>query len=187
MIKVNRTRPRRRPRPRPRPLSRPRPGPSRRGRGSAPLRTAVLLTGSLLLSGLGGPGNAGAQTAPADPEGVRIVVSAPRDAEASTGLFGTVRSAATGLPVEGAAVLLPGTRLGTRTDAEGRFRIVVDPPPGWEGRVEVRHPCFRTLTTRMDPSRLDAPLPLELFPPQTAEARRGLDTPPLPGCPPPPQ
>lgn len=63
-------------------------------------------------------------------------------------LIGQVASASTGLPIEGAIVILMGSGFGATTDAEGNFRI----PRTWAGRdsVEVRFIGYEPSYTVID-------------------------------------
>ncbi|HLZ44228.1 MAG TPA: TonB-dependent receptor [Gemmatimonadales bacterium] len=61
-----------------------------------------------------------------------LTLVAPVPAAAQGILRGSVRDSA-GAPVHGAAVVVPGTTVGARTDAQGRFRILAVPA----GRVRV--------------------------------------------------
>ncbi|WP_420441274.1 carboxypeptidase-like regulatory domain-containing protein [Candidatus Palauibacter sp.] len=63
-------------------------------------------------------------------------------------LVGHVASASTGLPIEGAVVILMGSGYGATTDAEGNFRI----PRTWAGRdsIEVRFIGYEAGHTLID-------------------------------------
>ncbi len=63
-------------------------------------------------------------------------------------LVGQVASASTGLPIEGAIVILMGSGYGATTDAEGNFRI----PRTWAGRdsIEVRFIGYEAGHTLID-------------------------------------
>jgi TonB-linked SusC/RagA family outer membrane protein len=65
-------------------------------------------------------------------------------AQQSGVVAGTVVRSGTLTPVEGAQIAVEGTRLGTTTDAAGRFRIVN--VPGERARIQVRRISFTPIT-----------------------------------------
>ncbi len=76
-------------------------------------------------------------------------VAAQEETERETAeLLGQVVSASTGLPIEGARVILLGSGYGAITDAEGNFRV----PRTWAGRdsVEVRYIGYEAGYTIID-------------------------------------
>jgi hypothetical protein len=75
---------------------------------------------------------------------------------------GLVFDAVSSRPVEGAQVILLETRLGTRTSADGHFRVVERPGADWAGVIEVRHPCFHTVRIEVERNNLQDPLVLGL-------------------------
>lgn len=68
---------------------------------------------------------------------------------------GWVRDAATGAPIPGATVLVPGTTLGTATDADGAFALPADPSVAV---LVVSAVGYRTRTVTADASPLDVRL-----------------------------
>lgn len=84
------------------------------------------------------------------------------EAQVDREVVGVLVDAASGVPVEGAQVVLRQTRLGTRSAHDGSFGIVGRPPPGWAGEIEVRHPCFHTVRVEVEPGGLEDPLVIGL-------------------------
>jgi hypothetical protein len=96
---------------------------------------------------------------------LQIGASSPPSAEtsparipSSAGVSGMVFDAVSGTPVEGAEVVLLETRLGTRTTRAGAFQVVSLPGSGWEGEIEVRHPCFHTVRVELGREHAEDPL-----------------------------
>jgi len=68
---------------------------------------------------------------------VTLVLLLATPAGAQQMISGTVRDATTGQPVETAQVYIPGTNIGTLTDINGRYSLVVVPAGRFEVRVEI--------------------------------------------------
>ena len=75
-----------------------------------------------------------------------VAVAAPiTAAQAQTGkLTGVVTDAETGKPVEGVAVVIQGTTLGSNTNASGRYFIIQVPPGSYS--VQARRLGFQSVT-----------------------------------------
>jgi len=88
------------------------------------------------------------------------VPAGPPEAGGGTDFTGRIHDAASGVPVEGAQVIVRGSRLGTRTTADGSFRVMSLPASLAVREVEVSHPCFHTVRIELD--REDLALPLSV-------------------------
>jgi len=96
---------------------------------------------------------AGVLTAGAIPAG-------PPDARGGTDFVGRVLDAASGVPVQGAQVIVRDSRRGTRTAGDGSFRVMSLPDSLGVREVEVSHPCFHTV--RIELGREDLAFPLSV-------------------------
>jgi hypothetical protein len=107
------------------------------------MRTAILLA------------LAGVLTAGAVPAG-------PPEPGEGTDFVGRVHDAVSGVPVEGAQVIVRDSRLGTRTAADGSFRVMSLPDSPGVREVEVSHPCFHTVRIELGRQDLASPLSVGL-------------------------
>ena len=76
-----------------------------------------------------------------------------------TKVYGRVISSDDGLPMPGASITVPGTTIGTLTDASGRYQITV---PQGSGYLQVAYIGFATATVPITSSNLDITLNSEL-------------------------
>lgn len=85
-----------------------------------------------------------------------VAITAPiTTAQAQTGkLTGTVTDAETGKPVEGVAVVIQGTTLGSNTNASGRYFIIQVPPGSYS--VQARRIGFQSVTATNVSISIDA-------------------------------
>ncbi|HPX05835.1 MAG TPA: mucoidy inhibitor MuiA family protein [Tenuifilaceae bacterium] len=77
-----------------------------------------------------------------------------------TKVYGRVISSDDGLPMPGASITVPGTTIGTLTDASGRYQITV---PQGTGYLQVAYIGFATATVPITSSNLDITLNSELM------------------------